>query len=65
MSAKSGENPKVSVNTSGKFRFTGLGPGYHELVVTAWKGNTFKQTVKRMVNVGVDSGELIMVLNTI
>jgi hypothetical protein len=56
---------KVNVNTSGKFRFNGLGPGNHELVVKAWKGNTFKQTVKQTVNVGVDPGELIMVLNTI
>lgn len=56
---------KVSVNASGKFRFTGLGPGNHELVVTAWKGNSFKKTVKRTVNVGVDSGEFIMVLNTL
>jgi hypothetical protein len=56
---------KVSANTSGEFRFTGLGPGNHELVVTAWGGDTFKQTVKLTVNVGVDSGELIIVLNTL
>ncbi len=56
---------KVSANASGEFRFTGLGPGNHELVVTAWRGDTFKQTVKRTVNVGVDSGELIMVINTL
>jgi hypothetical protein len=56
---------KTSVNSTGKFRFTGLGPGNHELIVTAWKGNTFKKTIKRTINVGVDSGELIMVLNTI
>jgi hypothetical protein len=56
---------KVSANASGEFRFTGLGPGNHELVVTVWRGDTFKQTIKRMVNVGVDSGELIIVLNTL
>ncbi len=55
----------VSANASGEFRFTGLGPGNHELVVTAWRGDTFKQTVKRTVNVGVDSGELIIVLDTL
>jgi hypothetical protein len=52
---------KVSANARGEFRFSGLGPGDHEIVVTAWRGNTFKQTV----NVGVDSGELIIVLNTL
>jgi hypothetical protein len=56
---------KVSANARGEFQFTGLGPGNHELVVTAWRGDTFKQTVKRTVNVGVDSGELIIVLNTL
>ncbi len=56
---------KVSVNAIGEFQFTGLGPGNHELVVTAWRGNSFKQTVKRTVNVGVDSGELIIFFNTL
>jgi hypothetical protein len=60
---------KVSASTSGKFRFTGLGPGEHELVVSAWRGNTFKQTIKQTikqtVNMGVDSGELIVVFNTL
>ena len=56
---------KVGVNAIGKFQFTGLGPGIHELVVTAWRGSTFKQTVERTVNVGVDSGELIIVLNAL
>jgi len=56
---------KTSADASGQFRFTGLGPGNHELVVTAWSGDTFKQTVRRTVNVGVDSGELIIVLNTL
>jgi hypothetical protein len=56
---------KVSADASGKFRFTGLGPGNHELVVSAWRGSRFKQTVKQTVNVGVDSGELIIVFNTL
>ena len=57
---------KVNADTSGEFHFSGLGPGDHELMVSAWKGNTFnKQTFKRAVNVGVDSGELIIVINTL
>jgi len=56
---------KVSANASGEFRFTGLGPGNHELVVSAWRGDTFKQTIKQTVNLGVDSGELIVVFNTL
>jgi hypothetical protein len=56
---------KVSVDAGGGFRFTGLGPGDHELVATAWRGSTFKQTIKQTVNVGVDSGELIIVFNTL
>ena len=56
---------KVSANASGEFRFSGLGPGDHELVVSAWRGNTFKKTIKQTVNVGVDSGELIVVFNTL
>ena len=56
---------KVSANASGKFQFTGLGPGDHELVVSAWRGDTFKQTIKQKVNVGVDSGELIIVIDTL
>ena len=56
---------KVSANASGEFRFTELGPGEHELAVTAWRGNTFKKTVRQTVNVGVDSGELIILFNTL
>ena len=56
---------KASADVNGEFRFTGLGPGEHELIVSAWRGNTFKQTVKQMVNLGVDSGELIIVFNTL
>ncbi len=56
---------KASADANGEFRFTGLGPGNHQLVVTAWRSDTFKQTVIRTVNVGVDSGELIIVFNTL
>jgi hypothetical protein len=56
---------KTSANASGEFRFTGLGSGNHQLVVTAWGSDTFQQTVRRSVNVGVDSGELIIVFNTL
>ncbi len=56
---------KASADANGEFRFTGLGPGEHELIVSAWRGNTFKQTVKQTVNLGVDSGELIIVFNTL
>ena len=56
---------KASADANGEFRFIGLGPGEHELIVSAWRGNTFKQTVKQMVNLGVDSGELIIVFNTL
>lgn len=56
---------KVSANAKGEFRFTGLGPGKHELVVSAWRRDTFKKTIRKTVNVGVDSGELIVVVNTL
>ena len=56
---------KVSVDAGGEFQFTGLGPGDHELIATAWRGNTFKQTVRQTVNMGVDSGELTILFNTL
>ncbi len=56
---------KVNADANGEFRFTGLGPGEHELIVSASRGDTFKQTVKQTVNLGVDSGELIIVFNTL
>jgi hypothetical protein len=56
---------KASADANGEFRFTELGPGEHELIVSAWRGSTFKQTVKQIVNLGVDSGELIIVFNTL
>jgi len=59
---------QVSVDAGGEFRFTGLGPGDHELVVSAWKsdafGQTVKQTVRQTVNVGVDPGELNIFFHT-
>ena len=59
---------QVSVDASGEFQFTGLGPGDHELVVSAWKSNVFgqpiKQTVRQTVNVGVDPGELNIFFHT-
>jgi hypothetical protein len=59
---------QVSVDASGEFQFTGLGPGDHELVVSAWKsdafGQTIKQTVRQTVNVGVDPGELNIFFHT-
>ena len=56
---------KVNANANGEFQFTGLGPGNHELVVTAWRSNTFRQTVRQTINVGVDFGELSIVFNTL
>lgn len=56
---------RLRIDAGGEFRFTGLGPGDHELVVSAWRGSTFKQTVKQTVNVGVDSEDLMIVFNTL
>jgi hypothetical protein len=56
---------KASADANGEFRFSGLGPGEHELIIFAWRGDTFKKTTKQMVNLGVDSGELIIVFNTL
>ena len=56
---------KVSADTSGEFRFTGLGPGKHELSVSAWRGEVMQKTVKQTINVGVDSGKLIVVIDTL
>ena len=49
---------------SGAFRFFGLGPGEHELIVFAWGEGAFKQMVRQTVNLGVDSGQVNVVLNT-
>lgn len=60
---------QLSADASGVFRFTGLGPGDHELVVSAWRddtsGQTIKRTVRQTVNVGVDPQELNIFLNTL
>jgi len=60
---------QLSADASGVFRFTGLGPGDHELVVSAWRDDTFGETIKRTVrqtvNVGVDPQELDIFLNTL
>jgi hypothetical protein len=56
---------QVSANTRGEFRFTGLGPGDHELVVNAWKGDkATKQTLRQTINLGVDPGELDIFFNS-
>ncbi len=54
-------------DANGEIRFTGLGPGDHELAVYAWKevtsGQTDKQTIRQTVNVGVDPGKLNIYFN--
>lgn len=55
---------KFSADRSGTFRFAGLGPGRHELVVSAWRGGKVKKAVKQTVDVGIDSGELLVVIKT-
>lgn len=58
-----------SASTDGEFRFTELGPGDHELVVSAWRldtsGQMIKQTLRQTINVGVDSAELDIFINTL
>jgi hypothetical protein len=60
---------QLIADTSGVFRFTGLGPGDHELVVSAWRdnasGHTIKRTIRQTVNVGVDPQELNIFLDTL
>ena len=60
---------QVSADANGEFQFTELGPGDHELVVSAWRDNTvgqsIKRTVRQTVNVSVDSQELIIFINTL
>lgn len=51
-------------DTSGAFRFFGLGPGDHELIVFAWGEGAFKRMVRKTVNLGVDSGQVNVVFNT-
>ena len=56
---------QVTTDKTGSFRFTGLGPGDHELIMSVWNGNTFKKTVKQVVNLGVDPGELEILIDTL
>jgi hypothetical protein len=56
---------QVNADKSGNFRFTGLGPGNHHLIVSAWNDNQFKKTVKQVINLGVDSGELNILIDTL
>ena len=51
-------------DTNGAFQFSGLGPGKHELIVFAWGDDAFKRMVRQTVNLGVDSGQVNVVLNT-
>ena len=53
----------TSADRFGAFRFAGLGPGRHELVVTAWKNDTDIRTVRNTVDLGVDSGEQIILVD--
>jgi len=59
---------QVSADASGEFQFPGLGPGNHELVVTAWWddgfGQTIKQTIRQTVNVGNDPAEMNIFFST-
>ncbi len=58
---------QISVDTSGKFRFVELGPGKHELVVTAWRddasGQAIKRKLRKTVNLGIDSGDLYIFIS--
>ena len=60
---------QLNVDASGEFLFSGLGPGDHELVVSAWRDDTFgqttKQTIRQTVNMGVDPEEIVIYLNTL
>lgn len=49
-------------DTSGAFRFSGLGPGDHELIVFAWGEGAFRQMLRQTVNMGIDSGQINVVL---
>jgi hypothetical protein len=60
---------QTSADARGEFQFTGLGPGNHELVISAWKGGSSgqatKYTTRQTVNVGIDAGEMNIYLNTL
>jgi hypothetical protein len=55
----------VTTDPTGKFRFYGLGPGIHELIVSVWNGNASEKTVKKTVNLGIDSGELDILIEAL
>ena len=55
---------QATTDTRGAFRFFGLGPGHHELIVFAWGEGAFKQMVRQTVNLGVDLGQVNVVLKT-
>ncbi len=61
---RSHSSRQVNADASGKFRFTNLGPGDHELIISAWNDNSFKNTIKKIVNLGVDSGEIDILIET-
>ncbi len=54
----------ASTNSRGEFRFSGLGPGNHELEVSSWKGGTVSHAPRRTINIGVDFGELEFIVAT-
>ena len=59
------ESTRQSVtDTSGAYQFFGLGPGDHELIVFAWGEGAFKRMVRQTVNLGVDSGQVNVVLKS-
>jgi len=51
-------------DADGGFEFTGIGPGPHEITISVQRGESYKRTVTRQVNVGIDSGDLTIVLDT-
>ncbi len=53
-----------SADVDGRFEFTDIGPGAHVITISAWRGEIYKRTVTRQINVGIDSGELAIVLDT-
>ncbi len=57
-------NRSQRADTNGVFQFTGIGPGPHEMTISVWRGERYKRTVTRQVNVGIDSGDLTIVLDT-
>jgi len=60
---------QTSADANGEFQFSELGPGIHELAISALKagasGQATKYTHRQRFNVGVDAGELNIYLNTL